>query len=225
MNDGGRIAFLLVPAVGLIVYAYLTTVRTYRRFQTIRARIGLTGAQVARQLLDQHGLHDVAVQEVRGVLSDRYDLRARIVRLSTDNYRSTSIAALGIAAHETGHALQHTDGYRPLTFRAAFILMAELGVLIAFALLFIGLLARWPEMVEVGAALFTGAVLCSLITLPVELNASRRALVLLGAGGYLTDREVDGAKTVLRAAAWTYVAAAVVALVHVLSPIVSRGDE
>ena len=230
----GWIPLLLIPALVLIAGTQIYAMRTYRRFRRIDAGAGMTGAQVARELLDRHGLPDIAIREVNGVLSDRYDTRARTIRLSRENYRSNSVAALGIAAHETGHALQAHDlghtiarGAGVLTLRMAswLIQVAGWGAVIAFSLLFIGWLSRWFDMMAMGILVFIGAVCCSLLTLPVEINASRRALVLLGSGGYLTEQEMDGARTVLRAASWSYTATIGTALVQFFRDLTQRDDD
>lgn len=225
--DLAWIVLLIIPAMVLIAAAHLYAMQTYRRFHAIGAGAGLTGAQIARELLDRHGLSDVGIQEIHGVLSDRYDLRARKVQLSKENYRSTSIAALGIAAHEIGHVIQDRQETRRLTLRLTswLIRIAGWGSVIGFLCLFIGVLSQWTGMATTGVLLFTGAVACSLLTLPVELNASRQALALLGAGGYLTEAEMNGARAVLRAAAWSYMATAGTMIFQAVRDFVKRDDD
>jgi Zn-dependent membrane protease YugP len=230
----GWIPLLLIPAIVLIVGTQIYTMRTYRRFRKIDSGAGMTGAQVARELLDRHGLPDIAIREVNGVLSDRYDTRERTIRLSRENYRSNSVAALGIAAHETGHALQAHDlghifakGTGVLTLRMASMLIQVTGwgAVIAFSLLFIGWLSSWSDMMAIGILVFLGAVCCSLLTLPVEMNANRRALALLESGGYLTEQEMDGARTVLRAASWSYTVTVGTALIQFFRDLIQRDDD
>jgi Zn-dependent membrane protease YugP len=184
----------------------------------------MTGAQVARRLLDANGLGDVEVEKVEGNLTDHYDPRKRILRLSEGVYGSQSVAALGIAAHETGHAMQHGQGYLPLTVRASFVPVANLGSTLAFPLFLVGFIfTSFKVLMDVGIIFFAGAVLFHLITLPVELNASSRAITSLANGGYLVGEETRSAKAVLSAAAWTYIAAATMALTQLLRLLILRG--
>jgi len=217
---------VLIPATGLMIGSYLHTMRIYRRFKAIGADKGLTGAQIARALLDRNGLSDIAVTEGAGRLSDRYDIKDRSISLSRENYRSTSIAAIGIAAHETGHALQaHDVGRTSLRIAICLMQLAGWGAVLAFSLFFIGLLSGWSDMVLIGMVVFLGAAGCSLLTLPVEMNASHRALAQLGSGEFLTDQELLGARSVLRAAAWSYVAVTGTALIQAVRDLIRRDDD
>ncbi|MBS4022480.1 MAG: zinc metallopeptidase [Dethiobacter sp.] len=220
------ITFLLVlPAFFFAMWAQARVHSTYNKFARVMARSGVTGSQVARRLLDDAGLRDVGVEMGQGNLSDHYDPRRRLIRLSPDVYRSSSLAALGIAAHETGHAIQHGDGYIPLSFRNNIFPVANIGSRMAFPLFFVGFFfARgglgW--LMQVGILFFAFAVVFQLVTLPVEYNASSRALSLLEGAGYLTMEEVGPTRQVLNAAALTYIAAAAVAVTQLLRLLMLR---
>jgi hypothetical protein len=195
--------------------------------------MGMTGAQVTRKILDQNGFSDVAIREISGVLTDRYDMSTRTVKLSRDNYHSTSIAAIGIAAHEVGHVLQaearQTDKQRSIFFtpRIASILtqVAGWGAVISLSLIFMGWLFRWSGMMAIGMGIFLVAIGCSFLILPVEWNASRRALALLCSDNYLTKREMDSTKVLLRAASWSYAATVVTVLIQLFRDIIKRDDD
>jgi Zn-dependent membrane protease YugP len=215
---------LILPALGLAIYAQSKVKSTYRRYSQVRNHRGWTGAQVARRLLDAAALSDVKVEKEEGNLTDHYDPRSRVLRLSEGVHSSQSVAAVGIAAHETGHAMQHAKGYAPLQIRAAFVPVANLGTTLAFPLFLIGFIfTSFNVLMDVGIIFFAGAVLFHLITLPVELNASGRAMRLLSSGGYLVGEELKAAKAVLSAAAWTYIAAATMALTQLLRLLILRG--
>lgn len=218
--------YLLIPGLILALWAQAKVSGTFARYSRVRARRGLTGAQVARGILDQAGLHDVAVEQIPGNLNDHYDPRHRVVRLSPAVYGEDSLAALGVAAHETGHALQHARGYVPLGIRNSLFPVASFGSTMAFPLFILGFFFGRPGLwlMDLGILLFTGALLFQLVTLPVEVNASRRAVALLEEGGYLAPEETDGAWAVLSAAAWTYVAAALAALLQLVRLLVLRGS-
>jgi Zn-dependent membrane protease YugP len=212
--DSGMILFVL-PAMFFALYAQNRVRNTYARYSRLYPAGSLTGAQVARSLLDNAGLEQIKVVQTAGQLTDHYDLRSRAVRLSAPIYGNNSLAALGIAAHEVGHALQHDSGYLPLGVRNSIFPLAGIGSRAAFPLFFIGFIfgsGGLSFLMDIGIALFLFAVIFQAITLPVEFNASSRALVLLADGGYLQGRELAGAKQVLNAAALTYVAAMAVAL-------------
>ncbi|MGE5508729.1 MAG: zinc metallopeptidase [Chitinophagales bacterium] len=216
--------FLLIPGLIVAFWAQAKVSGTFARYSRVRARRGLTGAQVARALLDDAGLTDVTVEAIPGNLSDHYDPRRRAVRLSEAVYGEQSLAALGVAAHETGHALQHAAHYAPLGLRNSLFPVANLGSTLAFPLFFLGFLFRGGFLMDLGIALFTGALVFQVITVPVELNASRRAVALLEGGGYLEPEETEGAWKVLSAAAWTYVAAALVALLQLVRLLALRSS-
>lgn len=214
---------ILIPAIILSFYAQAKVQSAYAKYSQIRSSVGLTGAAVARQLLQQARINDVEVEMVQGKLTDHYDPRHKKLRLSPQVYQSSSIAALGIAAHETGHAIQHDVGYFPLAFRNNLAPVAQFGSNLAFPLLFIGLFLGSLNLAKLGVYAFVAVVLFQLITLPVEFNASNRAIALLEGGGYLTREEVKPAKTVLSAAALTYVAAALSAVLTLVRLLLLSG--
>jgi len=214
---------LLIPALILAIYAQGKVQTTFRRYMYEHSQAGMTGAQVARKLLDANGLHDVPVELIPGTLSDHYDPRTRKMRLSPQVYQSTSVAALGVAAHETGHAVQHAQAYIPLGIRNNLYPVANIGSRMAFPLFFIGFITWSQTIMNVGIWLFIAALAFQLVTLPVEFNASRRALAMLDSGGYLTQTEVPKAKRVLSAAALTYVAAAAMAASQLFRLLLLRG--
>ena len=216
---------LLIPAIILAVYAQMKVQTTFDRYSRVRASSGVTGAQVARDLLDKNNLTDVVVEITPGRLTV-YDPRTKRLRLSAENYHGTSLAALGVAAHETGHAIQHAQEYIPLNIRHAIFPVASFGSSLAFPLFFIGLVfgGGGTFLMDLGILLFTFAVLFQVVTLPVEFNASGRALRMLESEGYLMrGGEVAGARKVLSAAALTYLAATAMALLQLLRLVVLRG--
>ena len=216
---------LLIPALVLAIWAQTKVRSTYQKYSQVRNRANLTGAQVARRILDSQGLSDVKVESIEGELTDHYDPRKRVVRLSQGVYNSPSLAALGVAAHETGHALQHKFQYAPMSVRAGLVPVAQFGSTLAIPLFFIGLfIPSISWMMDLGILFFAGAVLFHLVTLPVEFNATARAVKILTGGGYLAPDETNGAQRVLRAAAWTYVAAATMALLQLIRLILIRGS-
>ena len=207
---------LVIPAVLFSLYAQIRVKNTFDRYSKLLNRRGLTGADVARYILDSNGLGDIHVQTVRGQLTDHYDPGKRVVRLSNPVYSSTSVAALGVAAHETGHAIQHKTGYGPLALRTNLVPIAGVGSSMGPYLAIFGLIFRLPLLVNIGIILFTLAVAFYLITLPVEFNASKRAISILESSGMLAADEIEPAKKVLKAAAMTYVASAAVAMASLL---------
>ena len=206
----------LLPALILAGWAQLKVQTTFSKYSRVRAQSGLTGAQAAREILDDQGLHDVGVEEVPGSLSDHYDPRTRTLSLSSDVYNSRSVAALGVAAHEVGHAVQHAKGYAPLALRSALVPAVGLGSNLAWILFVLGIFLQMAAMVYVAIGCFSLAVLFALVTLPVEFNASRRALAMLKESGAMYSYEMPQAKAVLGAAALTYVAAALMAILQLL---------
>jgi len=216
---------LLAPALLLAVYAQYKVKSVYRKMSQYRTASGLTGAQVARDMLRKNQIFDVEVEETTGTLTDHYDPRSKTLRLSSEVYRDNSLAALGVAAHETGHAVQHATGYAPLQLRSAFYPVANLGSSLGIPLFIGGLIFAIDPLQTLGIILFAGAVAFSLITLPVEFNASSRALAQLSSGGYLRQDEVGGARKVLQAAALTYVASTAVAVVHLIRLLLIRGGD
>ena len=219
--------FLLIPPLLLALYAQGKVRGTYAKFSRVGASSRVTGARLAKEILDLGGAHGVGVEQTPGRLSDHYDPRKRLLRLSPGVYDSHSIAALGIAAHEAGHALQHQTGYAPLHLRNLIYPLASFGSTLAFPLFFIGFLmsSRGPSvLMDIGILLFSGAVVFSLLTLPVEFNASKRAMALLRERGYLKGRELDGARRVLSAAALTYVASTAMAAMQLLRMFILRSS-
>jgi Zn-dependent membrane protease YugP len=190
--------------------------RTFARWSEVPVRNGMTGAQAAAEVVRASGLPDVEIRAVAGQLSDHYDPRSRTLNLSEDVGRASTVAALGVAAHEAGHAIQDGRGYFPMRVRQTVVPVASIGSSFAFPLIFLGFILGSFGLVNVGLALFTIIVLFQLVTLPVEFDASRRALVALSDGRMLAADELDGAKQVLNAAALTYVAAFVASVAQLL---------
>ena len=208
---------LLIPALILSMWAQFRVSSTFSRFSKVRASSGMTATQMAEQLLHAEGVYDVSVERTRGNLTDHYDPKNMVLRLSDSTANSTSVAALGVAAHEAGHVLQHRDGYAPLMLRTAAVPVVNIGSNLSWPLFLVGLIFSWEPLLYVGIALFALAVLFALITLPVEFNASKRALAALETNGYLQPgEEMRGAKKVLSAAAMTYVASAFMAIMQLL---------
>lgn len=207
---------LVLPAFLLALWAQFRVQSTYAKYSRVRSVRGRTAAEVARQILDDHGLGYVQVDRIGGKLTDNYDPRSNIVHLSQEVYDSSSIAAIGVAAHECGHAVQHAEEYGPLKLRSAIIPITNIGSSLSIPLFLIGLLFNFSILMNIGILLFGLVALFQLITLPVEYNASRRALSTIGERGLLTDDETRGAKKVLSAAALTYVAALASSLAQLL---------
>ena len=207
---------LAIPGLLLGLWAQMRVKGTYNKYAQVRTSRNLTGAEVARYLLDNQGLQDVRIEETKGMLTDHYDPRSRVLRLSTDVYRTPSVSAAGVAAHETGHALQHAARYAPLQLRSAIVPAVQISSSIAPILILLGFLLRFTALAWVGVILFAGAVVFALITLPVEFDASRRAKTLLNQSGLVMGEELRGVDKVLDAAGLTYVAAAVAAVGQLL---------
>jgi Zn-dependent membrane protease YugP len=218
-----------LPGLLLSLWASWKVKSSFARYAGVPSRRGISGAELAHRLLVEHGAPDVQIEGVHGSLVDHYDPRNRVLRLSSDVYSSRSISALGVAAHEAGHAIQHAQGYGPIHLRAALVPVANLGSGLGFWLFFIGalLVGAMPKlgngMIIGGLGLFSFFVLFTLVTLPVEFDASRRAILALEQGGYLDEEELVGARRVLRAAAWTYVAAALSAIMQLLYLLLRSG--
>ncbi|NLD45688.1 MAG: zinc metallopeptidase [Clostridiaceae bacterium] len=207
---------LVVPALLLSLYAQTRVKSTYAKYSRIANKKGLTGAEIAKAILERNGLYDVRIEPVAGELTDHYDPRTKVVRLSQGVYGSNSVAAIGVAAHETGHAIQHGESYGPLVLRSTLVPVAGIGSSLGFPLAIAGIFLSFGPLVTVGILLYTVAVLFYVITLPVEFNASSRAIRTLEDTGILDYDEIDPAKKVLSAAAMTYVASAAVALANLL---------
>lgn len=214
---------LLIPAILLSLYAQTKVQSTFNKYLRVPARSGITGGQAARELLRQNQVYDVKVEQVSGRLSDHYDPRSKTLRLSPEVYGSSSLASLGVAAHEVGHAFQHANEYGPLKFRNAIVPVANIGSNLAFPLLLLGLVLSIPALVQVGIIAFSVAVLFQLITLPVEYNASNRAIAALETGGIIQRDETGPTRKVLNAAALTYVAATLMSVLQLLRLILISG--
>lgn len=214
---------VLIGAV-LSLWASATVKSTYNKYSRVYSYSGLTGAQAAAQILRQAGIYDVRIEHVSGNLTDHYDPKARVLRLSDSVYGSNSVAAIGVAAHECGHAIQDQEDYVPLRFRAAFVPVANLGTQVAFPILLLGVfLGSSHFLIQVGLLCFFFGVLFQLITLPVEFNASGRAVRILRETGMMSDDELSKTKKVLSAAAMTYVAAAAASILSMLRLIILFG--
>ncbi len=199
---------ILIPAVILTLYAQSKVKSNFEKYIQVQTRKGYTGFQVARMLLNQNGLHDIPIELVNGQLSDHYDPIKRVLRLSPEIYQRSSIASVSVAAHEVGHAIQHANGYVPLNVRNLVFPVARFGSSAAWIFIMAGLLIpSLGGLMDIGILLFSAAVLFQLITLPVEFNASKRALEMLDTNGIVYGEETMGAHKVLNAAALTYVAA------------------
>lgn len=214
---------VLIGAV-LSLWASATVKSTYNKYSRVYSYSGLTGAQAAAQILRQAGIYDVRIEHVSGNLTDHYDPKARVLRLSDSVYGSNSVAAIGVAAHECGHAIQDQEDYIPLRFRSAFVPVANLGTQVAFPILLLGVfLGSSHFLIQVGLLCFFFGVLFQLITLPVEFNASGRAVRILRETGMMSDDELSKTKKVLSAAAMTYVAAAAASILSMLRLIILFG--
>ena len=220
---------LLLPAMAFAMWAQWKVQSTFAQYSRVRALNGLTGRDMARQIMMRNGVTDVQVEAVGGVLSDHYDPRSHTVRLSENNFAGDSISSIAVAAHEVGHVLQHQQGYLPLQFRTGIAPVVGIASTAAMPLFLIGLFIgpRMPfsgTLMDLGIVFFAGAVLFHLVTLPVEFDASKRALAELTSTGAVLPQEVAGAKKVLDAAALTYVAAAAVAALQLVRLLVLRNN-
>ena len=214
---------LLIPGILISLWAQSRVKSTYEKYSRYASSRGLTGAEVAREILHREGIYDVTIETVRGNLTDHYDPTTRTLRLSEGVAHSASLAALGVAAHETGHALQHRDSYAPLVLRSASVPAVNIGSNLSWPLVVAGMLFSWEPLINIGILLFALTVLFTLITLPVEFNASNRAMMALESGGFMRGEELSGARSVLNAAAMTYVAAALSAVLQLLRLLVLTG--
>lgn len=212
----------LLLAVVLSLYAQFKVTSNYNKYSEIQSSKAYTGAQVARLMLDRRGIYDVQVTKVEGNLTDHYDPSVKVVRLSQDVYEGSSISSVSIAAHEIGHAIQHNEGYAFLTFRSLLAPAVQFTSKFVFVLIIMGIFFRMTGLIDLGIAFYSLAVLFQIITLPVEFDASRRALENLEGDGIITLDERRGARRVLGAAALTYVAAMAVSLLQLLRLIAMR---
>lgn len=198
---------LLLPALIISLYAQYKVKSTYKKYSKVRGSRGYTGAQVARDILDKNELYHVRVEHIAGNLTDHYDPTANVVRLSDGVYNSSSISAVGISAHECGHAIQHAVGYGPMKFRSAIIPITNIGSKAAFPILLFGMILGYPTLITLGIVLYSLMTIFQLVTLPVEFNASNRAMKVIEGDRLLEGDECKGARKVLSAAGMTYVAA------------------
>lgn len=212
--------YILVVVGAVICMIASTRVKgTFNKYSQIRSMSGMNGAQVAQRVLQAAGIYDVQVRHVSGSLTDHYDPRTKTVNLSDPVYNATSVAALGVAAHECGHAIQHAKSYAPLSIRSALVPIANFGSMLAWPVILIGLFFNTRSsglIIDIGIILFSAAVFFQLVTLPVEFDASRRALVMLRTQGILADDELKYTRRVLKSAALTYVASAAAAILQLL---------
>lgn len=212
----GYLIFML-PALLLSLWASFRTHSAFKKYKRVRTMRGLTGAQAAQEMLQRSGIGDVRIIPTQGFLSDHYNPVTKTLALSPDVYGTNSVAAIGVACHEAGHAIQHALGYKPLWLRSALVPMANIGSTVSYIVILLGLLfLRSPEMVYFGALLFAGVVLFQLVTLPVEYDASARAKRLAVDNGIILPQEREGMDKVLNAAALTYVAAAISSIMTLL---------
>lgn len=207
---------IVIPGLIISLWAQFKVQSTYKKYSTFYTQKRMTGADAARRILDSEGLYHIKIEHISGNLNDHYDPRADVIRLSDAVYASTSAAALGVAAHEAGHALQHAKGYAPMKFRSAIIPVTRFGSMLSIPLFFIGLLMYSEYLMLFGIILYSTVAFFQLVTLPVEFNASRRALAVLGGSAMLTKDELKAAKEVLTAAALTYVAALLTSILTIL---------
>lgn len=207
---------IIISALISLLAQFLVNSR-FSKYSRVRSRSGMTGAQAAERILQSQGIYDVAIQRVSGKLTDHYDPRNKTLNLSDAVYASTSVAAVGVAAHECGHAIQHARGYAPLSFRSALVPVANIGSQLSWLFIILGIFFGGSHtLIMIGILMFSAAVLFQLVTLPVEFNASGRALKLLSETGILQKDEVSDTRKVLSAAALTYVAAATTAVLQLL---------
>ena len=216
---------LVVIAAIFSMWASIKVKSTFHKYSKERSSAGMTGAQTAEMILRNNGIYDVQIEHVRGELTDHYDPKSKVVRLSDSVYNSTSVAAIGVAAHECGHVIQHQEDYKPMAIRSALVPAANIGSRAGIPIIILGLfLGGNSVLIQIGIWVFSLAVLFQLITLPVEFDASRRALVCIEQYGIVTSEEKKKSAKVLRAAAYTYVAAAAAAVVQLLRFVLYLGN-
>ncbi|MBP5211479.1 MAG: zinc metallopeptidase [Pyramidobacter sp.] len=215
---------VLLPAILLSLWAQTKVKSTFAEYSRIRSRRGITGREAARAILSSYGLGSMPIKQIAGQLTDHYDPSSRSLSLSEPVYDSTSIAAIGVAAHEVGHAVQHAQNYFPLKFRNAIVPVVNITSGASWPLFLVGLMAGSSKMMNLGILLFLGVIVFHLVTLPVELDASRRALAVLSSNGMMDSDEVTGARKVLGAAAMTYLAAALQAVLSLVRLILLRNS-
>lgn len=221
--DSTYILVLIGAVISMIASARVNS--AFRKFSKVTNRRGLTAQDAAAVILRNAGITDVRIERIKGNLTDHYSPKEKILRLSDSVYNSTSVAAIGVAAHECGHAIQHNVGYAPLKLRSLSVPVANVGSMLSWPVILLGLLFGMPGLAQIGVFLFTFVVLFQLITLPVEFNASNRALRILEESGMLVGEELKGSSKVLRAAALTYVAALFSAILQLLRLVIlTRGN-
>lgn len=213
----------VMPAVLLAFYAQTKVSSTFAKYAKVSNRRGITAAEAARKILNMNGLQDISIEHVSGNLTDHFDPRARVIRLSDSTYSSSSVGAIGVAAHEAGHAVQHAEGYVPIKMRNAIVPVVQFSSYLAWPLAILGIIIGSTSLANFGILLFGAVVAFQVITLPVEFNASSRAIKTLEAAYMLDETELKGARSVLRAAALTYVAAAAVAVGNLLRLLMITG--
>jgi Zn-dependent membrane protease YugP len=217
---------IVIPAVLLALYAQLRVQSTYAQYSQVPIRNGMSGAQVAEEIMRRNGLSGVEIERVDGRLSDHYDPRSRVLSLSSDVHDGVSVASAGVAAHETGHAIQHARGYAPLALRSAMVPTVQFGSWLAWPIFILGFLFHSGTMIQLGILVFTAFVAFTVVTLPVEFDASARAMRALREEGLVTADELRGVRSVLTAAALTYVAAAAMAVLQLARMLLlSRREE
>ena len=214
---------IMIPVLLFFFYCQIKVKRAFRRYSSVHAMCGMTGAQAAARLLQLNGITDVQIRQIGGTLTDYYDPKNKEICLSGDVYNATSVAAIGVACHEAGHACQHAQGYTPLKIRNAAIPATRIGSSLGIPLVLLGMVFTWRPLIMVGIVLYALVALFQLLTLPVEFNASRRALQTIESNQFLTEQEYRGAKKVLTAAALTYVAALASALATLLRLLLLAG--
>lgn len=214
---------IMIPVLLFSFYCQIKVKRAFRRYSSVHAMCGMTGAQAAARLLQLNGITDVQIRQIGGTLTDYYDPKNKEICLSGDVYDATSVAAIGVACHEAGHACQHAQGYAPLKIRNAAIPATRIGSSLGIPLVLLGVVFTWRPLIMVGIVLYALVALFQLLTLPVEFNASRRALQTIESNQFLTEQEYRGAKKVLTAAALTYVAALASALATLLRLLLLAG--
>lgn len=207
---------LVIPAMLVSLWAQIRVKGTYSKMSKLQNTRGLTGAQAAQRVLSYYGINDVRIEPVAGTLTDHYDPRDNVIRLSQGVYNASTIAAVGIACHEAGHAAQHAESYKPIAVRNAILPVANIGSSSGLWIAVIGLMLNWTILVQIGIILYAFVALFQLVTLPVEFNASSRALKVIDETQMLQDEEYKGARKVLSAAAMTYVAALLVSIMSLL---------
>ncbi len=215
---------LLIPGILLALWAQMKVKSTFKKWSKVMTSNKITGVEIARNILDNNGLNKIPINETKGHLTDNYNPIKKTLNLSQPVYSSSSVAAVGIAAHEAGHAIQHKNSYFPLSFRNGIYPIANFSSWLSYPLVIMGIIMSTPVLIKIGILLFSAFVVFTVITLPVEYNASRRAVRILTRSGTLNRSELAGVKKVLNAAALTYVASALTSLLNLLRLLILSGD-